>query len=290
MEQIDQKIVKASQYLCPCGSGRPIINCCVTSRINTTPPLPKTGYSNPKCYAQVLNDCDEKITAEHIVSRSVLNLIEIPRKLMKISGAHWISHGEEKSVALNELKSKVLCKRHNQALSGLDDIGKKFFEFIMGVNIKSEFLMINGDEIERWMLKLLSGFIASKFIPTYSKNWQIPDSWAQILFGSNRLPQGSGIYLLRGKDVRVNIHQIGVWPIESDEQGIFNGLYFFIGGFQFLFFMGTPRRQLLMKIFNSGWQIRYRPECIVIASEKDQREIHLGIPPKGGFVVIKVTS
>jgi hypothetical protein len=37
-----------------------------------------------------------------------------------------------------------------------------------------------------------------------------------------------------------------------------------------------------------GWKLHYRPECIVIVSRQKQREVHLGLPPREGFLVIKV--
>jgi hypothetical protein len=36
-----------------------------TSPCVTTPALPITGYSNPRCYASDLNDCNDKTTNEH---------------------------------------------------------------------------------------------------------------------------------------------------------------------------------------------------------------------------------
>ena len=285
----ERKTVNAFIDSCPCGSGRLIIDCCVTSRLNTTPPPPKTGYSNPKCYARQLNDCDHKATAEHYVSESVLKIVEVSGRHMKIAGPHWLARGEERPVSLRRLGPKVLCKRHNEALGTLDQIGKKFFEFIMGANVQNEYLMINGDEVERWMLKVLCGYLASGWISRDHKHSEPSNQWLQILFGSDTVPAGSGLYILRGKDITVNYHQIGVRVIESNEAGVFNGLYFLIAGFQFLFFMGSPRPDIPLRIFDSGWQMRYRPECIVIASDSDQREVHLGIPPRGGFVVMKTT-
>ena len=116
-----------------------------------------------------------------------------------------------------------------------------------------------------------------------------PDSWLLTLFAKVALPEGSGLYILRGKDIEASYHQIGVWPIESDEKGVFNGLFFLIGGFQFLFFMGSPRKDIPFRIFTSGWQMRYRPECIIIAGDSDQKEVHLGLPPRGGFVTIRMS-
>ena len=161
MDKAESKTVNAASYPCPCGSGRPIINCCVTTRVNTSPPLPKTEFSNPRCYARALHDCTRKMSREHFISESVLKIIEVPNKGMTISGPNWLTEGEERNISLASLTSKVLCERHNAALSPLDGVGKRFFEYIMRGIEQSDILMINGYEVERWMLKLLCGYLAS---------------------------------------------------------------------------------------------------------------------------------
>jgi hypothetical protein len=285
-EEINQ-IVNAQNYLCTCGSGLSIIDCCVTIRVDTTPTDPKTKYSNPKCYAKKLRDCSEKITREHFVSKSVLDLINVTRN-MKLSQTRWLSEGEERVVSIESLSSKILCERHNSALSELDIIGQRFFEYIIGVNIPDDVVFINGNDVERWMLKVLCGLLSSGAVIDKKDQWSPNMEWLEILFGSENIPFSSGLYILRGKDIKASQHQIGIWPLISDIPGLFNGLYFLIGGFQFMFFMGAPRRNIPFNVFKRGWQLRYRPECIVIIEKSIQREVHLGLPPRGGFVVMKI--
>jgi hypothetical protein len=285
----EQTIANAFTYPCPCGSGRTIIECCVSRRVATSPAGPSTGYSNQKCYARLLNDCSTKISAEHFVSKSVLELVFSEDKEIILSGASWMPQGESKRISIKNLRAKVLCDRHNEALSDLDEIGKKFFEFIRSDIVGNEFLMVNGDDLERWMLKVLCGYLASGGGPHNRGDWQPPEQWLQILFGSDTVPNGSGLYIVRGKDITTSNYQIGVFPAESDLPGVFNGLAFIIGGFHFLFFMGPPHRDIPLRIFKSGWQMRYRPECLLIITQSGQHEVHFGAPPRGGLVKIKVT-
>ena len=102
------------------------------------------------------------------------------------------------------------------------------------------------------------------------------------------VPKSSGLYFLRGKDIKENPNHIGLWPLYSNVPGVINGLYIFIAGFQFMFFMGSPRQYIPLNVFKSGWQLRYRPECLVIIEDSIQREVHLGVPPRGGYVVMKI--
>lgn len=284
-----QEFLNAFTDLCPCGSGRLLIDCCSTMRFNTIPPGTQTGYSNPHCYARILNDCSNEMSKEHFVSKSVLSIIEDSGKQMTISGPHWLAGGQNKKISVYSLASKVLCTRHNAALSNIDEIGKLFFQFIMGVNVTREVLMINGFELERWMLKLLCGYISSGNISPKFKQWQPSNQWLQILFGREDVPIGSGMYILRGRDIKTSYNQILVWVIENDRKDNLNGLFFQIFGFQFLFFMGLPRWDIPQRIYKSGWQMRYRPECLVIVNYSKQREVHFGPPPRGGYVVMKTS-
>ncbi len=284
-----QRIVNANEFPCPCGSGKAIIDCCITARVNTTPPAPKSGYSNPKCYARQLNDCSHSMSKEHFVSEAVLNLIRLENKQLKISGPVWLDRNEERRISIESISSKILCKRHNQALSGLDIIGMKFFRFLLQENYSEEYLMINGDEVERWMLKLLCGQISSGWSSSEYRNWQPPKEWLEILFGLGNIQKCEGLYLFKGKDIKTDYHQIGAWLVGDGSQDVkFNGVYFLIGGFQFLFLISSPNNDFLERILKAGWQLHYRPECIIIVNGNTQREIHFGLPPRSGYYVMKV--
>ncbi len=155
--------------LCPCGSGRVLKECCLTKRNETTPPGTKTGYSNSRCYARALSDCDRKLSREHYISESILSLRD---KSIGITGFPWLDSGEQRSISKASLTAKVLCSRHNSVLSGLDSTALLLFTYLMGLNIEEnqEVLLINGEEIERWMLKALCGVVASGN-PPLSYNW-----------------------------------------------------------------------------------------------------------------------
>ncbi len=54
----------------------------------------------------------------------MLKLIGDP---ITVGGFPWLG-GKEKTLATKGLTSKILCDRHNSALSGLDEVGIRFFE------------------------------------------------------------------------------------------------------------------------------------------------------------------
>jgi hypothetical protein len=90
----------------------------------TAPPPPKTGISLPGCYASHLADCSPKISLEHHISKSLPDVLNFDNDL-RVSGPKW-QEGEEKKLPPNALTSKILCKRHNSALSVLDEQSERF--------------------------------------------------------------------------------------------------------------------------------------------------------------------
>lgn len=285
----ESQIVNAYQYLCSCGSGRTIMNCCISKRENTVPTPPKTGFSNPKCFARALNDCSAEITKEHFISEAVLKLINTDGKAMKISGPRWLKKGEERRVSISSMSAHILCKRHNNSLSLLDNIGKRFFQFVLGINLQSDILLINGFEIERWMLKLLCGQIASNWHSPFQGDWQPPLTWTNILFGEDKIIDGNGLFFLTG-NISASFHQIGSWLVAGNEPHAINGLSFLIAGNWFLFVMGDINAETILKFDQNNIRRINRPECIFITTEPDQREVHFGGPPWKGTFYTRVSK
>jgi hypothetical protein len=110
--------------LCPCGSGKLVANCHlgIDGQLrkhlkSLNPPPPQTGFSHPRCYLSDTQDCSEEISQEHYVSRSVLEQIG-PK--VKVAGMLWLDDDQTLETNVDNLAAKILCKRHNEALSPLD--------------------------------------------------------------------------------------------------------------------------------------------------------------------------
>jgi hypothetical protein len=106
---------------CLCGSGKPISLCCMTlgGHLRRRPPMllptpPRTDHKHVGCYLGETADCSFDLSAEHYMSRSVLEAIG-PR--VAINGAPWLSAGETREVGISSpcsfvraiLERKVLC-------------------------------------------------------------------------------------------------------------------------------------------------------------------------------------
>lgn len=156
---------------CPCGSTKPTCQCCLTEyglykpAAPTRPPGEKTQGRKSGCYASGLEDCGGRLSREHYISESLLRHLNSDEGL-RVWGLPWIDETLQFSYPPGAFASKVLCERHNAALSPLDDLATYLFESLnegkaQGDERKLVYLL-NGHDIERWLLKVLCGAACSK--------------------------------------------------------------------------------------------------------------------------------
>jgi hypothetical protein len=210
-----------SNNTCPCKSGKLAKDCCLDTEAmfrprpaSTHPPMPRTGLTKNGCYAGGLADCDSKLTAEHYISESVLTAISqiplgnnafTPTQPLSASGLPW-SKGEIRSLMPSAFKAKILCERHNNALSSLDSMAQKLWKWFNIIHLSdldlnntevADNLLINGHDLEMWMLKTLCGIHAAKLtkdLADLSPTWSPPAWWINVLFGREAMPSRCGLY------------------------------------------------------------------------------------------------
>ncbi len=168
-----------------------------------------------RCYAANLGGCKPPISSEHFISRGILE--QIGPKIV-IDGLPW----SNRQVALpaTSLGSNVLCKHHNSLLSDVDVEAAGMFRCIKNFHEGKRFdeIMLDGDKIERWTLKVLSGLLASgntrRADGTSTKGFAPPPIWNRVLFGLDRMPADCGLHFFEraqgdGKEelaVTINSH------------------------------------------------------------------------------------
>jgi hypothetical protein len=101
--------------------------------------------------------------------------------------------------------AKVLCSRHNLALSPLDAMAGRLLESfdLLHVNRKEGdpnqiTYIFDRLDFERWLLKLLCGKVRSRGVFVEGnrvKNWKPPIRWLRILFGYETLSHPCGLYM-----------------------------------------------------------------------------------------------
>jgi len=204
---------------CPCGSGLQLKTCCFKKNSwNKTPALighhsEKSNFSHDKCYANLTNDCSEKISREHLISEFILNNLG-NQKAVKIGGLHWQKEGQVQNISKAGLVSKVLCSKHNEMLSPFDaEMGRlhatiKKYDTSLQTDELDEFSIFCGEDLEKWMLKTTCNYIVSNQI--YSGEQKVEckmkEIYVDILFGNKPFPEGWGLYIDASGDDKIQHH------------------------------------------------------------------------------------
>ena len=171
-----------------------------------TKPIP--GFQNPKCYARNLGSCCKKVSAEHWVSKSILELVEHGRgkksKIVAVARSTPDQEGITEDRGVASLTGKMLCVEHNGRLSGLDSLGKKMFEAMESVHegspqYRENVRRIDGDLLERFLLKIICGTMFSGNMGPLSgslKGVAPRLEWLKALFEGFTLPNRYGLYYI----------------------------------------------------------------------------------------------
>lgn len=240
IRRLDERVirdpdVRASQWYgpppekdCPCGSQRPAAQCHRAKDgswiAEPPPPLltgPRTGYANPGCYARVSKDCDKELTREHFITDEVLNAISADGKVVVVEGAAWLSKtARRKEIGRSSLSRKMLCRRHNNALSPLDKMAAKFFRYsledhldvfkFLGHDDRDSFprgfTLVSGPYFELWMLKVFWGAVEARALEVDGRTAYrfrlgvTNEQLAEILWRGAPWPKAWGLYVLLDRD------------------------------------------------------------------------------------------
>jgi hypothetical protein len=180
-----------------------------------------------------LNDCSDDLTGEHFMSEVVLRELADGGKTVLVRGFPWQTN-DVKSVGIRALESRMLCGRHNSALSGLDTQAGRLFRVLRGIDSdlragvgRYEVKLFTGVDVERWMLKTLIGLASSGNARERNGTritWSVPDLWLKILFGPFTFTRSWGLYVSArvGDPVPLDPRHVGFAPLMTD--GVISGL------------------------------------------------------------------
>jgi hypothetical protein len=176
---------------------------------------------------------------------------------LRVSGFPWVK-GKEQVLPPNALASRVLCKRHNSALSKLDEIAVRLFqafdeEGAAGSRQKLIYLF-NGHDLERFLLKILCGLTYSQNISLeVEADLSIPEYWLRILFGEAELPDEQGLYVCKSRGHRFEGPR-GLQLRAITGRGRLTGMGLWVCGYELILSMsGFPSRAFDGRVF------AYRP-------------------------------
>jgi len=239
-------------------------------------PDPRSNNAVRGCYAAVTNDCAGKLTREHWLSESVINTTTGGTVPPIFSGLPWLN-GQTKAIGVAALGPKVLCHRHNAALTKADDtaaivaISLQRYQLELADHIDLDgdgFTLVSGPLFERWLLKLLWGGVASRSlgqqgVAAESLRKGIDEvRLLEYLYRDGRLPDGWGFYgFPRETDPSGTVGSIAINPRSGPDGGIW-AIDVDFGAVHFSFALGK----------HDGNEGFYRPGGTVLLTAKGKGE------------------
>lgn len=121
--------------------------------------------SNPRCWANVLDDCEGLIEGEHIISLNAFQASGHDRSSRERHNVTAISPRRTYRTRLAKLTSNMLCARHNRATSCLDDAAGQLVRSLHDIVKLTHsrwtsrlpwapwVRTLDGSLIERWLIK-----------------------------------------------------------------------------------------------------------------------------------------
>jgi hypothetical protein len=278
---------------CPCGSGELFEHCCsrpdggiyrtVTLPI---PPKPATGYAKTGCYMNWTRNCSVGFSREHFISQSVLKLIG--DKHVAVNGVPWLPKGETRALPINELVARrILCERHNAAMSPLDTAAGKFFSAIKSIyddlgnnrtlSRKRQWWLVSGEELELWLLKTAFGLYHSGNVARDRKKLcdvQSINTALMQAFQGEFVSRPCGIYVMKEEDSSVYTSRLDFQPLADDRNEKMAGLRLRFFGVCLLVL--TDPAILYHGTFLAG--LVYRPSYILFRNRRRTHTIALTWP------------
>jgi hypothetical protein len=129
-----------------------------------------------------------------------------------VAGLSWMQGRQINMAPGSYGVGRILCRKHHDDLDGLDVAGCSLFQNLRlatlgGGHIDDLSSPINGREIEKWLLKLICGAIASRNVSETGAI--VRREWIDALFDRCPWPEDWAFYTITGQGV-------------SDDRGAFN--------------------------------------------------------------------
>jgi hypothetical protein len=275
-----ERILKPD-HPCPCDSGLTIADCSCLPRgmvplpADTRPRIYSVGRCRG-CYAAPLGNCGGDLELEHPVSASVLRAFSKGGRRVVVSNQPWQKPTERRPISIASMGSRVLCASHNRSLSPLD---KQAGRLVSNVKAMKDFFaadgtpssrthLYNGFDIERWMLKVLCGAVASRAFPGV-KNWRPPRTWLRVLYENAPFPRGGGLHVLTRSEWGDTDGSMYVSPMmgTTDGRDVLAGIRIHLVVFDLILLVTRPD-----KLAHVG-RLFHRPRCLMLDDEKG-RALH----------------
>jgi len=245
---------------CPCDGRSRFDRCCkgcdgrpAMAIGSLVPPGPPTGEAREGCYLASSQDFGGGLSREHYISRALINQRDV-----FVRGMPW-QKAEVQRFSPDNLTAKILCRRHNSALSPLDTHAQRLFLGIeeashhasrRSLSRKPQFFMTSGDAMELWAMKTLAGLYASKIdfeTPGYKfRDYAIPMDAIALELTSERPNSLVRMIVPLGEEeheARLGRRAVSIGPIVDGETDKLLGLLIRLHGFAFHFYFDPMVRE-----------------------------------------------
>jgi hypothetical protein len=180
-----------------------------------------------RCYLRELGSCDDRLSAEHLVSRGVVRVLTKGGDFT-VSGLPWMNEGETRSLSPDGITANCLCAKHNNALSPLDSAARHFFSSLADCfdeEVKQIRSIVSGHDIERWLLKTLRALAVSGNLARGRQRlpgqFTTEARFVEMLDDALSWPDGAGLYCtMRPGDVTTNHPRFRLQPLSNERDKI----------------------------------------------------------------------
>jgi hypothetical protein len=235
-----------------------------------------TGREHSRCYASPLGGCSEQLTAEHYLGHALLKNMTADGGQLRVSKFPWTQQGESRAVSPAKMTARVLCENHNNVLEGYDRVGARFVDMLLKTGNPGDETcrhagLFNGEDLERWLLKMLCGVKAMESLNAGTA-WKAPVEWLNVLFKLGPPRSLFGLWLNLGPVIMFpnSRPSMSATPMDDPDGGPPLGLRVHFSGLEFVFMVGDKGRSLYA---NSG---RFRPGMLTFRS-KGYCSVRIGI-------------
>jgi hypothetical protein len=157
------------------------------------------------CWASTLGNCAKGKSREHYISDGIFD-----GETVTAVGLPWCRH-EPATIGMRSAVAKILCGKHNSALSEFDAEAAKLSKFlatnVLDEPLKESAISLDGARLEKWALKTFFnlGFIRALHREQPNR-LDPPANLVRYLFNDEPVTDGVGLYFVTGK---VSNHDFG---------------------------------------------------------------------------------
>jgi hypothetical protein len=180
-----------------------------------------------KCYMKELNSCVAPISGEHLISQSVIEILQ-GNGDFSVEGLPWQEPGKIQKFAPQSFRTNCLCTKHNSALHPLDDAAKHLFGSLKSFLESEEgfrHAIVSGYDIERWLLKTAKAFAVSRNFA--KEKMRLPGTFRRdgaildMLDSPDHWPDGAGLYcVMRAGELVRNESNFRLRPLTNNQDEI----------------------------------------------------------------------